>query len=84
MLIKLKYTSFGMNNVESSNDITVIKQSSKRMKINKQCMFCCIIYFTDGAAFHVGSAASSGEMEQKFLTFPMPNACPYHFNHSSN
>jgi hypothetical protein len=71
MLIKLKYTSFGMNIVESGIDTTVIKQSSKGMKINKH-MFCCVIYFTDGAAFHVGSAISSGEMEQKFLAFSMP------------
>jgi hypothetical protein len=35
MLIKLKYTSFGMNIVESGIDTTVIKQSNKRMKINK-------------------------------------------------
>jgi hypothetical protein len=34
MLIKLN-TSFGMNIVESGIDTTVIKQSSKRMKINK-------------------------------------------------
>jgi len=33
MLIKLKYTSFGMNIVESGIDTTVIKQSCKRMKI---------------------------------------------------
>lgn len=40
-------------------------------------MFCCIIYFTGGAAFHVGSAISSGEMEQKFLVhFP----CLIHFH----
>jgi hypothetical protein len=73
-----------MSIVESGIDTTVIKQSSKRKKINKQCMFFCIIYFTDGAAVHVGSAFSSGEMEQKFLAFPMPNTCPYHFNHSSD
>jgi len=84
MPIKLKYTSFGMNIVEGGIDTTVIKQSSEQMKINKQCMFCCIIYFTDGAAFPVGSAISSGEMEQKFLAFPMPNTFPYHFNHSSD
>jgi len=61
-----------MNIVESRIETTVIKQSSKRMKINKHCMFYCIIYFTDGAAFHIGSAISSGEMEQKFLAFSMP------------
>jgi hypothetical protein len=52
------------------------------MKINKQCMFCCIIYFTDGAAFHVGSSISSEEMAQKFLAFPMPDTYSFHFNHS--
>jgi len=72
MLIKLKYTSFGMNIVESGIDATVIKQSSKRMKINKCCMFCCIIYVTDGTGFRIGSAISSGEMEQKFHAFSMP------------
>jgi len=35
MLIKLKYTSLGMDIVESGIDTTVIKQNSKRININK-------------------------------------------------